>query len=134
MTVSTLLPSGATQYDVTLSDDGRQLRVMFEWPASMYDMSNLFREELADGVQPYHPKFIAHRAELKNVRATKIQRPKSWFIIRLPIVVQTDRASVKRTPRKREDGSKILVIELIGLPNEYVKDATISDNIIEFDI
>jgi hypothetical protein len=91
----------------------------------MYEAYDLFAKftslRLKEGgmIMNYHPKIVAFKHELSKVRESINHRPRSVFRVDLQIVVQTDTSTITKSAIKRDDGSKIFMIEMKAYQKAY---------------
>lgn len=117
-----LMPGGADDIKVRLSDDGLIATVVYTWPDTMYNVRDLFKRQLKNpAFQIYHPMVVAFNAGLEKSRKRVGTAPLSSVKVYLPIKVQTDETSWKRWGEKRDNGAHVLLVEFTGHVTEYVK-------------
>lgn len=97
----------------------------------MYDFVDMFRDSLKFwDMKMYHPKIVALQKDLEHVRDSADSIPTTSILLDLPIPVQTDSTSIIRRGIKRDDGTHVILVELMGLQKKYaIKE---SDSLIEF--
>ena len=86
----------------------------------MYTVNDMFKRWLDKKViEPYHPKIVAVKKELENVRDSVEAEPKGVIEIDFPIQVQTDTSTVQKYGIAGADGTKIFMAELMAFQKAY---------------
>jgi hypothetical protein len=107
-----LLPSGSTDQEMKVSEDGCNLTLKCTWPTAMSGAADLFKLWKADKL---HPRVAAVTAALKEIRPTFEGSIYESISVKLPCKVLTDSAHCHYVlDGKRSDGTKILVGEFTG--------------------
>jgi hypothetical protein len=87
-----VLPIGATKVRFTLvgSGPGSRLAIIdYLWPPIVFEIENLFAEEIKQGeFADCHPKIIALKEDLKFTREYLSEAPKGSIELALPIPVK----------------------------------------------
>ena len=108
------LPGGSEPegLECTLSPDGAEARISFDWPKSLYDIKKLYEEELAAGeridstIQSFKEALKSRRAHAGIALHTRITIP-------LPTPVQTDGATWTRNVKRTRDGAIIVKVKFL---------------------
>ncbi len=118
------LPSGVENASFDLVGDGpgtRTAKIEYDWPTITIDPEEYFDFDITCGTPRCHPKFLSLRDDLRHFRPNVDSVPKAEIEVTLPISVQTTTASRSvRAVRKRSDGSRLLIVELMAYQAEYV--------------
>lgn len=126
------IPGGAKNVRFDLETNGLIVHVKFDWPATMYDAKDMFKKELANGVQLYHPMVLSFKNELQNVREMIDLAPTTEFTISLPMKVETSPNSWTKEGITREDGTLVIKATFRGFVKNYNKKAL--DNTVTFSL
>ena len=130
------LPGGVSNVEFSLIGTGpgaNKARITYSWPPIVFDIEGIFRKEI-DSVNPAvklestHPLILSLKAELRNNRESLNSTPRGEIELTLPIPVQTAASSICRSGGKKNDGSLIVIVELMAYQNSYTvkqKDNTI---------
>jgi len=130
------LPGGVSDVKFFLIGTGpgtNKARITYSWPPIVFDIEGIFRKEI-DSVNPEmiiestHPLISSLKAELRNNRESLDSTPRGEIELTLPIPVQTAASSICRSGGKKNDGSLIVIVELMAYQNSYTvkqKDNTI---------
>jgi len=97
-------------------------KIEYDWPTITMDPEEYFDFDIKCGTPRCHPKFLFLRDDLRHFRPINVDSvPKAEIEVTLPISVQTTTASRSvRAVRKRSDGSRLLIVELMAYQAEYV--------------
>lgn len=109
--------------DVIASVDGpgQVLKVTYEWPSSMYDMTSMFKNQKGEMLtQISHPRVQAVEKALKNYRNNIEEAPIASFEVKLPIDVELDPETWSKIYSKKDDGGVIVFLEFNGIRKDYV--------------
>lgn len=118
--MAVLLPSGAQNVRVELSQDGMTALVKYGWPKTMYTMEDLFKKHLANKQTTVcDPKVTCFKDALENVRERVDACPQSMIKVNLPIKVQTAVDSWMKGGIVRDDGTHVAYAEFKGHIKEY---------------
>jgi hypothetical protein len=121
-----VLPIGATEVRFTLVGSGPWSRLAiidYLWPPIIFEIENLFAEEIKQGdLADCHPKINALKEDLKFTREYLSKAPKGSIELALPIPVQTASKTIKRYGKNRKDGSQNMIVELMAFQTSYTFD------------
>lgn len=117
------LPSGVEEASFDLVGDGPGTRIgkiEYDWPTITIDPEEYFDFDITCGMPRCHTKLLALRDDLRHFRPNVDSIPKAEIEIILPISVQTMSSSRSiRAVRKRSDGTRLLIVELMAYQTEY---------------
>lgn len=124
--------SGAEDIKFELSDSGDVVTITFKWPLPIQNPDDLFANEINNGtITIDHPKVHALKSKLLNLGFTKKCCPRGKIVISLPMKVQKEEEFWKIQPIKRENGTRIALLEFKGFQDKpHTRDA---DTSITFD-
>ncbi|KAJ6634577.1 hypothetical protein Bhyg_13151 [Pseudolycoriella hygida] len=120
--LAVLLPSGIRNVRVELNNDGMAAIVKYVWPATMFNIEDLYKKSLSNNeINIFHPKVLCFKNALEKVRARVDASPEGVINVNLPIKVQTASDSWTKGGIKRDDGTHIAFAEFKGYIKDYNK-------------
>lgn len=129
--------SGSQDVNFTLSEDGMKVIIGYTWPSSIYTAHQMFNNELTDEINPItidHPKIHAFRTRLLELNLSENSRPRGSVTINLPIKVQRDSGTWKKSGKKCSADAKIAMLEFRAYQREiFIAEADTSINFHEDD-
>lgn len=122
--VAVVAISGSRKVDFFLSEDNVTLNVTYIWPSVIYSPEELFRSKLnAEGENRWtidHPKIHAFKSRLIECGLTSRSLPESSIVIKLPMRVQREAHTYKRSGVKAADGGNIVMLEFEAFQKEQI--------------
>lgn len=131
--VAVAMISDATDIKFEIAENGKYVTVEYVWPVALFKAHELFAEEIKGnkGINSSHPKLHSMMTELLNSGITQNSYPKGSIIIQLPICVQKEIGTWKKNAVKKEDGTRIALLEFKGfMQQQHIEEA---DTSISFD-
>ena len=119
------LPGGASNVEFTLvggcsSAGTSTARITYTWPKLAYDIDAIFAKQVLEKkMAAYHPKILALKKNLQDCRDTIDSTPKGVMELSLPIPVQTASDSITIKGGKQDDGTILLIVELMAFQTMY---------------
>lgn len=105
--------SGARKVDFFLSEDNITLNVTYIWPSAIYSADELFRSQLkVDAAERWtmdHPKIHSFMSRLVDCGLTSRSLPEASIVIKLPVKVQREAHTYKKSGIKTADGSVVML-------------------------
>jgi hypothetical protein len=129
-----VLPIGATEVRFTLVGSGLGSRLAiidYLWPPIVFEIENLFAEEIKQGeFADFHPKIIALKEDLKFTREYLSEAPKGSIELALPIPVQTASNTIKRYGKKKKRRKPDYDCRVDGIPDQlYGRPETLQNRV-----
>ena len=128
------LIGGVDDAKFTLVGDGpgtRTARIDYSWPVTAVDIEAIFQQEITNGDIPScHPLIEALKKDLEKTRSNVEEIPRAFMELTLPISVQTVANSINIMGKRNKDGTKCLVVMLMGYQTAYTIKA--KDKIVVF--
>lgn len=123
LVVVVALIGGVDDAKFSLVGDGpgtRTARIDYSWPVTSVDIEAIFQTEIQSGEIPScHPLIEALKKDLEKSRSSVDEIPRGFMELTLPISVQTAANSIYVTGKKNKDGTKYLVVTLMGYQTAY---------------
>lgn len=117
------LVSGCRDVDFSISEDGLKVKINYGWPTAVFNPKELFSDDIKRNVNTDHPKIHYLSSNLLADGITTKSNPTGHFIVNLPMRVQREGGTWKKTAIKKEDGTRIALIELKGFqPEKIIED------------
>ena len=118
------LPGGTENAEFTLVGPGpgtRTARIEYNWHKLAFDIEGIFAAKLKLGnMAKFHPMISALNKDLQVTRDHIDDTPRGVIELTLPISVQTAAKSFSHSGKKnKEDGSRVLVVELTAYQSSY---------------
>lgn len=125
VTVAMPIFGGSNNIDFEVAKDGKSIAINFSWPSVIFRPKALFEDDIKNNIiNENHPQIHALTSQLLSKGITDHSRPKGNILIDLPIQVQRDDSTWTFRAIKKEDGSRIALIELKGYPEDaHLQDA-----------
>lgn len=125
--LSVTLFSGVEKFKTNLDDEGRRVKIEYDWPFPMHNIKMLFLKPEGGSREPeFHPKVLSLEEELETRRKSIYESPKGIFDIELPIQVQTDSSKWKLDVIKVY-GTTVLMMEFCGIQSSYTRAPRVVD-------
>lgn len=117
------LPGGATDVEFSVVGSGpgtSTARITYSWPKTAFSIDEIFAKSIKEGtLTPCHPMILELKKELQNNRASVDAVPRGAMELTLPIPVQTDSDTISHSGGKKEDGTMLLIVQLLAFQNAY---------------
>ena len=127
------LPGGAKEVEFSLIGTGAGTsygKITYSWPQIMYDPVALFASSIKKKLlEQYHPKILAVKNDLPNHRISIDAIPRAVMTVKFPIPVITAEDSIIRSGVQLDDGTMVMMVELMAYQNSYAikkKDTKVS--------
>ncbi|XP_045022892.1 uncharacterized protein LOC116930516 [Daphnia magna] len=122
LVVVVALIGGVGDAKFSLVGDGpgtRTARIDYSWPVTAVDIEAIFQQEIQNGEIPScHPLIEALKKDLEKSRSS-VEEISRGMELTLPISVQTVANSISITGKRNKDGTKYLVVILMGYQTAY---------------
>lgn len=124
--------AGSRNIYFTLSADGMKVSLHYTWPFAMTRAEELFHDQLNSDdektkIQLNHPTLFTFTSSLLKTGISEKSNMKGTIIVKLPVEVQRDETTWKKTPVQRPDGTQIVLLQFQGFQEStHVKHADTS--------
>lgn len=117
--------------DLVVEDNGPEqtLVATYNWPASMYDVTSMFKDDATDTMIAIEgePDVQAVEKALQQFRSNMEDAPIATVKVKLPVEVKSDPTTWKKSFNKKDDGGIIVFLTFERVRKEYVKMKSISE-------
>lgn len=123
--VAVAMVAGIADIKFEISENGKYITIEYTWPTALFRANELFEDEIRDKnmkIDLNHPKIHSLTTELLNSGITENSYPKGSIIVQLPSQVQREIGTWKKKAVKRNDGSKIALLEFKGYMQQQIID------------
>ncbi|KAJ6647637.1 hypothetical protein Bhyg_03104 [Pseudolycoriella hygida] len=116
--------SGSRKVNFCLLEDNITLNITYIWPSAIYSPEELFRSKLNPvGEHRWtmdHPKIHSFKSRLIECGLTSRSLPEALIVIKLPMKVQRESHTYKRSGVKTADGGNIVMLEFESFQKEQI--------------
>lgn len=102
-------------------EEEQEFVIKLGWPEPMFNIDKMISRPNGTKIfDPVHPKVVALQQALQGARSHISEVPVTTISVKLPVKVNANETTWKKTVNQLQSGSKVIIFEFISTRNDYI--------------